>query len=133
MRYAWIADGVAAVEALRAELTLAKEQARASNAAALKTAEELRAEQAAHRRSKEKIAKMAVELKATANHYELLEKENHANKVDLKKALDAAKETRSNLRDAREELRQAGEITAGNPNLLWMKFFDPKYAPLDRR
>ena len=44
MLYAWTADGAAAVEALRAELTLAKEQARASNEAALKAAEELRAE-----------------------------------------------------------------------------------------
>ena len=44
MRYAWAADGAAAVEALRAELALAKEHARASNAAALKAAEELRAE-----------------------------------------------------------------------------------------
>ena len=43
------ADGAAAVEAIRAELALAKEQARRSDAAALKTAEELRAEQAAHR------------------------------------------------------------------------------------
>ena len=76
---------------------------------------------------------MAVELENAANRYELLEKENHANKADLKKALDAAKETRSDLRDAREELRQAGEITAGNPYLLQMKFLDPKYAPPDRR
>ena len=37
------------MEALRAELALAKEQARASNAATLKAAEDLRAEQAAHR------------------------------------------------------------------------------------
>ena len=37
-------DGAAAVEALRAELALAKEQARISYAAALKAAEELRAE-----------------------------------------------------------------------------------------
>ena len=44
MRYAWTADGDAAVEARRAELAQAKEQARASNAAALKAAEELRAE-----------------------------------------------------------------------------------------
>ena len=43
------ADGAAAVEALREELTLAKEQARVSNADALKAAEELRAEQVAHR------------------------------------------------------------------------------------
>ena len=34
-----------------------------SNAATLKAAEELRAEQAAHHQSKEKIAEMAVELK----------------------------------------------------------------------
>ena len=37
------------MEALRVELALAKEQARISDAAALKAAEELRAEQAAHR------------------------------------------------------------------------------------
>ena len=52
--------------ALRAELALAKEQARASNAAALKAAEDLRAEQAAHRRSEDKIAEMAVELRDAA-------------------------------------------------------------------
>ena len=57
------ADGAAAVETLRAELARAKEQARRSDAAALKAVEELRAEQAAHRQSEDKIAKMAVELK----------------------------------------------------------------------
>ena len=68
------------MEALRAELSLAKEQARASNAAALKAAEDLRAEQAAHRRSEEKIAEMAVELRDAAGRYELLEKENQDRK-----------------------------------------------------
>ena len=63
MQYAWTADGAAAVEALREELAQAKEQAQVSNAAALKAAKELRAEQAAHRRSEEKIAKMAIEFK----------------------------------------------------------------------
>ena len=43
------ADGAAAVETLRAELARAKEQARRSDVAALKAAEELEAEQAAHR------------------------------------------------------------------------------------
>ena len=57
------ADGAAAVESLRAELARAKEQARISNAAALKVAEELKAEKAAHCESKEKMAKMAVKLK----------------------------------------------------------------------
>ena len=55
------------MEALRAELALDKEQARVSNAAALKAAEELRAEQAAHSRSEEKIAEMAIEFKNVAN------------------------------------------------------------------
>ena len=54
------------MEAPRAKLALAKEQARASNAATLKAAEYLRAEQAAHRRSEEKIAEMAVELRDAA-------------------------------------------------------------------
>ena len=98
------AGGAAAIEALRAELALAKEQARASNAAALKAAEDLRAEQAAHPRSEEKIVEMAMELRDAAGRYKLLEKENQAKSADLKKALDVAKETRSDLRDAREEL-----------------------------
>ena len=61
------------METLRAELALAKEQTRASNAAALKVAEELRAERAAHHRSEDKIAEMAVELKNAAGRYELPE------------------------------------------------------------
>ena len=77
------ADGAATVETLRAELARAKEQARSSNAAALKAVEELRAEQAAHCESKEKIAKMVVELKDAADHYQLLEEENRAKAVDL--------------------------------------------------
>ena len=52
--------------------------------------------------------------------------------ADPKKALDAAKESRSEIRAAREELRHAGDIAAGSPYLLRMKFLDPKYAPLDR-
>ena len=47
------ADGAAAMETLRAELAQAKEQARRSDAAALKAVEELRAEQAAHCESKD--------------------------------------------------------------------------------
>ena len=69
------ADGAATVETLRAELARAKEQARSSNAAALKAAEELRAEKAAHSEIKEKMAKMAVKLKDTADRCQLLEEE----------------------------------------------------------
>ena len=55
------------MEALRTELARAKEQARSSNAAALKAVEELRAEKAVHSESKEKMAKMAVKLKDNAD------------------------------------------------------------------
>ena len=74
MLYAWTADGAAAVEVLRAELALAKEQARASNAASLKAAEELRAEQATRRRSEDRIAEMSVVLENAGNRCDLLEK-----------------------------------------------------------
>ena len=99
------ADGAAAVEAPRAELAQAKEQAWVSNAAALKVVEELRAEQAAHRRSEKKIAEMAVELKNAADQYELLEKENKASSADLNKALNATKEMRTDVRGVWEELQ----------------------------
>ena len=48
------ADGAAAIEALRAELARAKEQARCGDAAAKKASADLRAEQAARRRSRRK-------------------------------------------------------------------------------
>ena len=44
----------------------------------------------------------------------------------------AAKEARSKIRAAKEELRQAGDIAAGKPFLLRTKCGDPKYAPLDQ-
>ena len=126
------ADGAAAIENLWAELAQAKEQARKSDAAALKAAEELKAEQTAHCRSKKEMAEMAVKLKDAADRYELLEKESQAKAADLKKAMVAAKETRSKIRAAKEELHQARDITAGKPFLLRTKFGDPKYALLDQ-
>ena len=120
------------METLRAELARAKEQARNSDAAALKAVEELRAEQAAHCQSKERIAKMAVELKDAADRYQLLEKESRAKATDLEKAMVAAKEARSKIRATKEELHQAADIVAGKPFLLRTKFGDPKYAPLDQ-
>ena len=83
------------MEALRAELSRAKEQARISNAAALKAAEELKAEKAAHCESQEKMAKMAVELKDTTDRCQFLEKENRAKAMDLEKATMANKDTHS--------------------------------------
>ncbi|XBI25590.1 hypothetical protein VPH35_050490 [Triticum aestivum] len=126
-------DGAAAMEALRAELAQAKGQARASNAAALKAAEELRAEQAAHRRSEEKIAEMAVELKNAADRYVLLEKESKASSAELDKTLNATKEMRTEIRGMWEELQQADKIVAGGSYLPRTKFWDPKYALVDGR
>src|SRR3954471_15748104 len=125
------ADGAAVVESLRAELARAKEQARKSDAAAKKALEELRAEQAAHCRSKKEMAEMAVKLKSAADRCKLLEKEDRAEQTDLEKAVADAKDACSAMRAAKEELRQAGEIAAGNPFMLRRKFCDPKHAPLD--
>ena len=69
------ADGAAAVESLRAELAQAKEQARRSDAAASRAAEELEAERAAHCRSREEMAELAVKLKDATDRNEALEKE----------------------------------------------------------
>ena len=56
-----------------------------------------------------------MELKDAADRYELLEKESQEKAADLKKAMVAAKETRCEIRAAKEELRQAGDIMAGKP------------------
>ena len=126
------ADGAATMENLRAELARAKEQAKKSDAAAGKAIEELKAEQAAHCRSKKEMAEMAVKLKNADDRCKLLEKEDRAERTDLEKATTAAKDARSAMRAMKEELRQAGDIAAGKPFLLQTKFGDPKYAPLDQ-
>ena len=108
-------DGTAAVENLRAELARAKEQARKSDAAAEKALGELRAKQAAHCRSKEEMAEMAEKLKSAADRCKLLEKEDQARQTDLEKAVADAKDARSAMRSAKEELRQAEQIAAGKP------------------
>ena len=125
------ADGAATVETLRAELARANEQTRISNADALKAAEELRAEKDALCENKEKMAKMDVKLKDTADRCRLLEEENRAKATDLEKAALATKDTRSAMRE-KEELPKAGDIVAGKPFMLRRKFGDPRYAPLDQ-
>ena len=69
------ADGAAAVEDLQAELARAKEQARESDAAASKAAEELKAEKAAHCRSREEMARMALKSEDATDRCEVLEGE----------------------------------------------------------
>ena len=118
------------MENLRAELARAKEQARKSDAAAVKAAEELRAEQAAHCQSKKEMAKMVVKLKDVVDRCKLLEKECRAEQESLKKATAEAKDARSAMRAIKEELRQAEDIVAGKPFLLHRQFTDPKYAQL---
>ena len=44
----------------------------------------------------------------------------------------ATKDTRSAMRAKKDELHQAGDITAGKPFMLRRKFGDPRYAPLYR-
>ena len=75
---------------------------------------------------------MAVKLKNATGRCELLEKEGRGEQEDLKKATTEAKDARSAMRAMKEELRQAGDIAAGKPFLLWRKFMDSKYAQLDR-
>ena len=116
------------MESLRAELAQAKEQARRSNAVASRAAEELAAERAAHYRSREEMAEMAVKLKDATDHNEDLGKERLAGKEDLGKATAEAKDARSAMRAIKEELHQAGDIAARKPFLLCRKFTDPKYA-----
>ena len=121
-------DGAAAMEDLRAELARAKEQARKSDAAASKAAEELKAEKAAHCRSREEMARTDMKLQYATDRYAVLERERLAEQEDLKKAAAEAKDARGAMRAMKEELRQAGDIAAGKPFLLRRKFMDPKYA-----
>ena len=118
------------MESLRTELAQAKEQARRSNAAASRAAEELAAERVAHCRSREEMAEMAVKLKDATDRNEALGKERLAGQEDLGKATAEAKDARSAMRAIKEELRQAGDIVAGKPFLLRRRFTDPKYAQL---
>ena len=97
-------DGAAAIEVLRAELAWAKEQARRSNAAAEKASAELKAEQAARRQDEDKISTMTLKLENATSRCEFLE-ESKALMADLDKALQEAREARSECRAACEEVR----------------------------
>ena len=51
------------------------------------------------------MAKIVEKLKSAADHCKLLEKEDQARQTDLEKAIADAKDARSAMRAAREELR----------------------------
>ena len=103
------------MESLRAELSQAKEQARRSDAAALRAAEELKAEKAAHCLSREKMAELAVKLKDATNRNEALEKERLSEREDLGKATAEAKDARSAMQAIKEELRQPETLWPASP------------------
>ena len=75
---------------------------------------------------------MTLELENATGRYEFLEKESTDLMADLDKALQEAKEARSESRAARAEVRQVREIAAGKPFLLQAKFGDPNYAQLNQ-
>ena len=75
---------------------------------------------------------MAEKLKSATDRCRLLEKEDQAKQTDLEKAVANAKDARSTMRAAKDELCQAEQIAAGKPFMLRRKFCDPKFTPLDR-
>ena len=103
-----------------------------SQAAADKAAADLKAEQVARRRYEERVATVEQELKDTAGKCDALEEKNKAQAADLAKALQGAKEARTESRAAREEIKQAEQIAAGQPFLLQSIFGGRRYALLNR-
>ena len=94
------------VEALKSALAEAKEEARASKAAGEKADVDLKAEQVVRRQYEERVTEVEQELKDAANKCESLEESNKAQASELTKALQEAKEARTESRVAREEIKQ---------------------------
>src|SRR5215216_4580290 len=90
-----IASSANEVETLKSALAQAKEQARVSKAAAEKVAVDLKAEQVARRQCEERVTEVEQRLKGAADKCESLEEENKAQAADLDKALQEAKEART--------------------------------------
>ena len=103
-----------------------------SRAAADKAGADLKAEQATRRQYEERVTELEQELKDAARKCEALEEKNKAQAVDLTKALQEAKEARTESRAAREEIKQAEQIAAGKPFLLQSIFGGRRYALLNR-
>ena len=110
------------VETLKSALAQAKEEAKASKAAANKAAVELKTERVARRQHKERVAEVEQEPKDAIGKCEALEENNKAQAVELSKALQEAREAQTESREAREEIKQDELIAAGKPFLLQSKF-----------
>ena len=71
-------------------------------------------------------------LQDAANKCEALEESNKAQASELTKALQEAKEARTESRAAHEEIKQAKQIAADKPFLLHSIFDGRRYASLNR-
>nr|XP_020175633.1 protein WEAK CHLOROPLAST MOVEMENT UNDER BLUE LIGHT-like 2 [Aegilops tauschii subsp. strangulata] len=120
------------VKTLKSALAEAKKGARASKAAADKAAADLEAKQVTRRRCEARVTEVEQALQDAANKCEALEEQNKAQAAELTKALQEAKEARSESRAAREEIKQAEQIAAGKPFLLQSIFGGRRYALLNR-
>ncbi|XP_037416513.1 uncharacterized protein LOC119279354 [Triticum dicoccoides] len=100
------------VETLKSALAEAKEEARASKAATDKAAADLEAEKVARRQYEARVTKVEQAFQDTANKCESLEESNKAQAAELTKALQEAKEARTESWAAREEIKQAEQIAA---------------------
>ena len=95
-----IAD-LSEVEALKSALAEAKEEARASKAAADKATADVEVEKVARRKYEARVTKVEQALQDAANKCESLEESNKFQAAELTKALQEAKEVRSESRAAR--------------------------------
>lgn len=120
------------VEDLKSALAEAKEEARASKAAVDTAAKDVEAKKASRLNYEERVTKVEQALQEAATKCESLEEKDKAQAADLTKALQAAKEARSESRAAREEIKQAGQIAAGKPFILQSIFGGRRYALLNR-
>ena len=75
-----------------------------SEAAAKKAAADLKAEQATRRQSEERISTMERELKDATGKCKSLEEDNKAKAAEFDKALQEAREARSESRTAQEDV-----------------------------
>ena len=90
------------VETLKSALVEAKEEAKASKVAADKAAADLKADQVTHSKCEERMTEVEQALQDAANKCEALEESNKTQAAELTKALQEAKEARTESRAARE-------------------------------
>ena len=126
------AVGAAEVETLKSTLAQAKEEAKVNKVAADKAAAELKTEQVARRQHEDRVAVVEQELKDAIGKCEALEEKTTTQVAEHAKALQKAKEARTESRGAREEIRRAEQIAAGKPFLLQSIFAGKVHAFLTR-